>query len=189
MPCSAHSYRSLWCHETAKKMACMQACVVASAYLPMRRSLSADYPCCGHSQIARATASAIVASVQDVSAFPGAREFAAFLGLTRRQNSSGGKERLGPASKLGNRYLRKPLVVRAYVVLLPPSMVQPGGADAPKGTRDAGRAVQAAGQRCEERQQILASQALERRTDPKHRSRGPGRRAWPDRGRPWRRRS
>ncbi len=35
------------------------------------------------------TASAIVASVQDVSAFSGAREFAAFLGLTPCQNSSG----------------------------------------------------------------------------------------------------
>jgi transposase len=34
------------------------------------------------------TASAIAASVQDVSAFSGPREFAAFLGLTPRQNSS-----------------------------------------------------------------------------------------------------
>ena len=40
-------------------------------------------------------ASAIAASVQDVSVFSGPREFAAFLGLTPRQNSSGGKERLG----------------------------------------------------------------------------------------------
>ncbi len=37
------------------------------------------------------TASAIVASVQDVFAFSGAREFAAFLGLTPRQNSSGAR--------------------------------------------------------------------------------------------------
>ena len=40
-------------------------------------------------------ASAMAASVQDVSAFSGSREFAAFLGLTPRQNSSGAKERLG----------------------------------------------------------------------------------------------
>src|SRR6202023_3394180 len=63
------------------------------------------------------TASAIAASVQDVSAFSGPREFAAFLGLTPRQNSSGGKEQLGRISKMGNRYLRKLLVVGAHAVL------------------------------------------------------------------------
>ncbi len=63
------------------------------------------------------TASAMAASVQNVSAFSGPREFAAFLGLTPRQNSSGGKERLGRVSKKGNRYLRKLLVVGAHAVL------------------------------------------------------------------------
>ena len=63
------------------------------------------------------TASAIAASVSDVSAFSGPREFAAFLGLVPRQNSSGGKERLGRVSKMGNRYLRKLLVVGAHAVL------------------------------------------------------------------------
>jgi transposase len=63
------------------------------------------------------TASALVASVQDASAFEGPREFAAFLGLTPRQNSSGGKQRLGHVSKMGNRYLRKLLVVGAHAVL------------------------------------------------------------------------
>ena len=61
------------------------------------------------------TASAIAASVQDVGAFSGPREFAAFLGLAPRQNSSGGKERLGRVSKMGNRYLRK--AVGAHAVL------------------------------------------------------------------------
>jgi transposase len=41
----------------------------------------------------------------------------AFLGLTPKQNSSGGKERLGRISKMGNRYLRKLLVVGAHAVL------------------------------------------------------------------------
>ena len=41
----------------------------------------------------------------------------AFLGLTPRQNSSGGKGRLGRVSKMGNRYLRTLLVVGAHVVL------------------------------------------------------------------------
>src|SRR6204780_530817 len=63
------------------------------------------------------TASAIAASVQDVGAFSGSREFSAYLGLTPRQNSSGGKERLGRVSKMGNRYLRKLLVVGAHAVL------------------------------------------------------------------------
>src|SRR5436853_7534916 len=55
---------------------------------------------------------------QNVSAFSGPREFAAFLGLTPRQTSSGGKERLGRVSKMGNRYLRKLLVVGAHAVLI-----------------------------------------------------------------------
>jgi transposase len=63
------------------------------------------------------TATAMAATIQDVSSFAGPREFAAFLGLTPRQNSSGGKPRLGRISKMGNRYLRKLLVVGAHAVL------------------------------------------------------------------------
>ena len=71
------------------------------------------------------TASAIVATVQDMGAFASGREFAAFLGLTPRQNASGGKERLGritPAKPsvllgMGDRYLRKLLVVGACATL------------------------------------------------------------------------
>ena len=63
------------------------------------------------------TASALAATVQDAGQFSGPREFAAFLGLTPRQNSSGGKDRLGRVSKMGNRYLRKLLVVGTHAVL------------------------------------------------------------------------
>jgi transposase len=63
------------------------------------------------------TASALAASVQNPSSFESGRAFAASLGLTPRQNSSGGKERLGSISKMGNRYLRKLLVVGAHAVL------------------------------------------------------------------------
>jgi len=63
------------------------------------------------------TASAMAASVQGISSFAGPREFAAFLGLTSKQNSSGGKQRLGRISKMGNRYLRKLLVVGAHAAL------------------------------------------------------------------------
>jgi len=63
------------------------------------------------------TATAIVASVTDPSMFGSGREFAAFFGLVPRQSSSGGKERLGRISKMGDRYIRKLLVVGATAVL------------------------------------------------------------------------
>jgi transposase len=63
------------------------------------------------------TASALSAAVTDPSAFRSGREFAAFLGLVPRQNSSGGKERLGRISKKGDGYLRKLLVVGATSVI------------------------------------------------------------------------
>jgi transposase len=63
------------------------------------------------------TASAMAATIQDMSSFAGPREFAAFLGLTPKQNSSGGKQKLGRISKMGNRNLRKLLVVGAHAVL------------------------------------------------------------------------
>ncbi|MEG3150479.1 IS110 family transposase [Sphingomonas sp. ZT3P38] len=63
------------------------------------------------------TASALASAIGDPGAFSGPREFAAFLGLVPRQNSSGGKPRLGRISKMGNQYLRKLLVVGAHAVL------------------------------------------------------------------------
>jgi transposase len=63
------------------------------------------------------TASAMAATIQDTSGFASPREFAAFLGLTPKQNSSGGKQKLGRISKMGNRNLRKLLVVGAHAVL------------------------------------------------------------------------
>ncbi|MDB5394838.1 MAG: family transposase [Rhodospirillales bacterium] len=63
------------------------------------------------------TATALSAAVTDPAAFRSGREFAAFLGLVPRQNSSGGKERLGRISKMGDGYLRKLLVVGATSVI------------------------------------------------------------------------
>ena len=56
-------------------------------------------------------ASVIAASVPDPGAFKSGRDFAAWLGLTPKQNSSGGKAKLGAITKQGNRYIRKMLVV------------------------------------------------------------------------------
>ena len=52
-------------------------------------------------------ASAFVATVPDPHAFRSGRNLAAWIGLVPRQNSSGGKERLGGITKQGNRYLRQ----------------------------------------------------------------------------------
>jgi transposase len=58
-------------------------------------------------------ASALSAMVGDPTQFRRGRHFAAWLGLTPRQNSTGGKTRLGRISKQGDRYLRKLLVLGA----------------------------------------------------------------------------
>src|SRR5262249_21185561 len=59
------------------------------------------------------------ATIPDPSAFKSGREFAAWIGLVPRQNSSGGKQRLGRISKQGNRYLRRLLTVGATAVICP----------------------------------------------------------------------
>ena len=62
-------------------------------------------------------ASAMVAAVADPAAFKTGRNLAAWIGLVPRQNSSGGKERLGGITKQGDRYLRQMLVVGALAVV------------------------------------------------------------------------
>ncbi|MFS2155646.1 IS110 family transposase, partial [Rhizobium sp. Rhizsp42] len=63
------------------------------------------------------TASAIAATVADASLFRSGRQLAAWIGLVPRQNSSGGKDRLGRISKQGDPYLRRLLVIGAHAVL------------------------------------------------------------------------
>ena len=64
------------------------------------------------------TASAAVATAGNVSVFKNGREFAAWLGLVPKQNSSGGKSKLGAITKRGDRYLRTLLVQGARVVMI-----------------------------------------------------------------------
>jgi transposase len=59
------------------------------------------------------TASAVAAMVGDARHFRNGRHFAAWLGLVPRQHGTGGKMRLGRISKMGDRYLRKLLVLGA----------------------------------------------------------------------------
>ena len=62
-------------------------------------------------------ATALVASVADPKAFRSGRDFSAWIGLVPKQNSSGGKERLGNISKRGDRYLRSLFTVGALAVI------------------------------------------------------------------------
>jgi len=62
-------------------------------------------------------ATALVASVPDPHIFKSGRDLSAWIGLVPKQNSTGGKDRLGHISKAGNRYLRTMLVVGALSVI------------------------------------------------------------------------
>ena len=62
-------------------------------------------------------ATAIVATITDPKAFRSGRDMAAWIGLVPWQDSTGGKQKLGPISKQGDRYLRRILVVGAHAVL------------------------------------------------------------------------
>lgn len=63
------------------------------------------------------TATAISATIGDPLYFKSGREFSAWLGLVPRQNSSGGKDRLGHISRQGNRYIRRLMVIGATSML------------------------------------------------------------------------
>lgn len=63
------------------------------------------------------TASALASSITDPHVFRSGREMAAWIGLVPRQNSTGGKERMGRISKQGDQYLRWLLVAGAMTVI------------------------------------------------------------------------
>ena len=64
-----------------------------------------------------ALATALVASVADPKAFRSGRDFSAWIGLVPKQNSSGGKDRLGNISKRGDSYLRSLFTAGALAVI------------------------------------------------------------------------
>jgi len=67
--------------------------------------------------IGTVTATAIIGAIGNGKQFKSGREFSAWIGLVPKQNSSGGKERLGRISKRGNAQLRTLLVVGATAML------------------------------------------------------------------------
>jgi len=72
------------------------------------------------------SASAFIASLPDVSDFKSGRDLSAWIGLTPRPHSSGGKERLGRISKMGNRYLRRLLYLGAMAQITARKRREPG---------------------------------------------------------------
>ena len=69
------------------------------------------------SSLPRSQVSDLAASVTDPEVFKSGRELAAWIGLVPRQNSTGGKQRLGRISKQGDQYLRWLLVAGAMSVI------------------------------------------------------------------------
>lgn len=63
------------------------------------------------------TATAIEAYIGDAKVFKNGRELSAYFGLVPKQNSSGGKTKLGGISKRGDRYIRTLLVHGARCVV------------------------------------------------------------------------
>lgn len=63
------------------------------------------------------TATAIAALAPAAETFRRGRDFAAWLGLTPRQKSTGGKTRLGRTSKMGERTLRRLLIIGSSTVV------------------------------------------------------------------------
>jgi transposase len=64
------------------------------------------------------TATALLALAPPIETFSKGRDFAAWLGLTPRQHSSGGREKLGSISKMGERTLRRLLIIGSSAVVL-----------------------------------------------------------------------
>jgi transposase len=87
-------------------------CIIASA-----RSTEVGRRLMGIPGVGPVLASALVAAIADPKSFSSGRNLAAWIGLVPRQNSSGGKERLGGITKQGDRYLRQLLVVGAVAVI------------------------------------------------------------------------
>lgn len=63
------------------------------------------------------TAAALTTFAPPSETFAKGRDFAAWVGLTPRQHSSGGKERLGKTSKMGQRDIRRLLIIGAVAVV------------------------------------------------------------------------
>lgn len=67
--------------------------------------------------VVRITAMAIETFARPITVFRRSRDFAAWLGLVPRQHSTGGKQRLGATSKMGQCDIRRLLITGAMAVV------------------------------------------------------------------------
>lgn len=95
-------------HALEDGIAALEAAIVAHARQDETARRLATIP-----GIGPITASLIAATVADIGLFKRARDLAAWLGLVPRQYSTGGKTRLGRITKVGNREIRRSLVLGA----------------------------------------------------------------------------
>lgn len=110
--------------HTALEMLMRQVMTVSGEIAALDRQLLAWHAQCEASRrlsgvpgLGILTATALAATVTDPNQFHSGRQFAAWLGLTPQQHSTGGKTHLGGISKQGDRYLRRLLVVGATAVI------------------------------------------------------------------------
>lgn len=94
-----------------------QVAALGKAILGAHRASGVSLRLAGIPGIGTLIAAVLTATVPDPSVFSGGREFAAWIGLVPRQDSTGGKPKLGRISKMGNRDLRRLLVVGAHAAL------------------------------------------------------------------------
>lgn len=71
------------------------------------------------------TETAMMALAPDPTTFSKGRDFAAWVGLTPLQTSTGGKQKLGATSKMGERILRRLLIIGASKEQLPHQTSKP----------------------------------------------------------------
>jgi hypothetical protein len=96
--------------------ACLSAAALSAATAFFRALGRVEFPSSIPRSLAAARAALVRADYQSPP-FQSGRDFAAWIGLVPRQDSTGGKQKLGPISKRGHRYLRRILVVVAHSVL------------------------------------------------------------------------
>jgi transposase len=101
-----------------------QLCRIKEQILEFDRMIAAWHRRCEASRrldeipgVGPALATALVASIANPRAFRSGRDFSAWIGLVPKQNSSGGKLKLGSISKQGDRYLRGLFTAGALAVI------------------------------------------------------------------------
>jgi transposase len=84
----------------------------------LRSAARSDFCCWCRPAFNFPQATIIAATTPEVDNFDCARAYAAWLGLTPKPHSTGGKQRVGRISKMGNRYIRRLLYLGAMAQIM-----------------------------------------------------------------------